>query len=83
MFSVAGIMKMLLAIGPVAASLPDFKAIFDQLVATFKKPADQEALKTAYRELMDHNSGGHMRLQEMLRKASAVDLSGKPTPGLN
>jgi len=69
MFKITDILKLLQAVGPVTAAIPEFKNIYDQIVATFKKPADQETLKTAYRELQSENSGGHARLQEILRKA--------------
>lgn len=90
MFSITGVLNLLKAVGPVTAALPEFKSIYDQIVSTFKKDSDQETLKTAYRELQSENSGGHVRLQEMLRKASAeetaanvgTDLSGTKTPGL-
>jgi hypothetical protein len=68
MFSIAGILKMLQAVGPFTAALPEFKAVYDQIVKTFKS-TDQQTLKDAYRELQSENSGGHERLQEMLRKA--------------
>jgi hypothetical protein len=49
--------------------LPEFKSVYDQIVGTFKSSADQNTLKQAYQELQAENSGGHARLQEMLRKA--------------
>jgi hypothetical protein len=42
-------------------------------VSTFKKDTDQDTLKAAYRELQSENSGGHARLQEMLRQAEAAE----------
>ena len=69
MFTVAGILRLLQAVGPITARLPEFKAHYDQIVATFKGRDDQETLQTAYRELQAENAGGHARLQEMLRKA--------------
>lgn len=69
MFSVAGIIRLLQAVGPATAALPEFKEVYDQIVDTFKKPTDQATLQTAYTELQSENSGGHARLQEMLRKA--------------
>lgn len=63
------VLKALQAIGPITAALPEFKALYDQIVETFKGDADQATLKRAYDELMAENSGGHVRLQEMLRKA--------------
>lgn len=69
MFTVAGIMKLLQAVGPLVARLPEFKAHYRQVVDTFKGEQDQQTLITAYRELQAENSGGHQRLQEMLRQA--------------
>lgn len=69
MFAIPLILKLLQAVGPVTAALPQFKEVYDQITGTFKKPADQETLKQAYRELLAENTGGHFRLQEMLRKA--------------
>jgi len=69
MFSVAGIIRLLQAVGPITAALPAFKEVYDQIVGTFKSDADQDTLKKAYAELQNENSGGHARLQEMLRKA--------------
>lgn len=71
MFVIADILRLLQAVGPVTAAIPEFKKTFDQIVGTFKKPQDQDTLKKAYQELMAENSGGHARLQEMLRKAEA------------
>lgn len=68
-FSLGGIIKLLQVVGPVVARAPEFKAVFDQIVDTFKGKDDQATLKKAYDELMAENSGGHVRLQEMLRKA--------------
>jgi hypothetical protein len=73
MFSITGILKLLQAVGPVTAALPEFKQTYDQIVSTFHKSADQQTLKTAYEELQAENSGGHARLQEMLRQAEASE----------
>lgn len=70
MFTVANVLRMLQAIGPLTAALPEVRVIFDDIVKTFKSKADQQTLQTAYRELQNENSGGHARLQEMLRKAA-------------
>lgn len=69
MFKLIDILKLLPAVGPVVAALPEFKAVYDQIVGTFRNPQDQQTLKTAYQELQAENSGGHARLQELLRKA--------------
>lgn len=63
------VLKALQAIGPITAALPEFKDLYDQITKTFKSDADQETLKRAYRELLAENTGGHVRLQEMLRQA--------------
>lgn len=70
---IPSILRMLQAIGPIAAALPQFKEVYDQIVETFSSDTDQETLQTAYRELQAENSGGHARLQEMLRKAEAEE----------
>jgi hypothetical protein len=72
-FSVAGVIRMLQAIGPITAALPEVKEVYDGIVSTFKKDTDQETLKNAYRELQAENSGGHARLQEMLRRAAEAE----------
>lgn len=69
MFKLTDILKLLPAVGPAVAAAPEFKKVYDQIVNTFKHPQDQETLRTAYQELQAENSGGHARLQEMLRKA--------------
>lgn len=69
MFAILDILKLLQAVGPVTAAIPEFKKTFDQIVGTFKHPDDQATLRTAYQELQAENSGGHARLQEMLRQA--------------
>jgi hypothetical protein len=48
------------------------QGVYDQIVKTFKSDTDQQTLKDAYRELQSENSGGHERLQEMLRKAERL-----------
>jgi hypothetical protein len=68
-FTIANVVRLLQAVGPVTAALPAFKEVYDGIVSTFKKDTDQETLKNAYRELQAENSGGHARLQEILRKA--------------
>jgi hypothetical protein len=73
MFSLAAVIKLLQAVGPFTAALPEFKAIFDQIVGTFKSGSDQETLKQAYRETQQFNSGGHLRLQELLRQAEKAE----------
>jgi hypothetical protein len=69
MFSIPSIIKMLQVVGPITAALPQFKEVYDDIVKTFKSDTDQKTLQTAYQELQAGNSGGHVRLQEMLRQA--------------
>jgi hypothetical protein len=75
LFSVAGIIKLLQAVGPITAALPEFKDTYDKIVSTFDSKTDQQTLQKAYRELQAENSGGHARLQEMLRQASQAEAS--------
>lgn len=70
MFDLKSVLKMLPAVGPVVAALPEFRAVFDQIVATFSKPADQATLKDAYADLIADNDEGHRRLQEKLKRAA-------------
>ena len=56
------ILRLLPAVGPVVAALPEFKAVFDQLVATFGDD-DQAKLKDAYAALDAENEARHKRLQ--------------------
>lgn len=65
--NLASILQLLPAVGPVVAALPEFKAVFDQIVSTFQSK-DQITLKLAYTELMKENDEGHRRLQEKLGK---------------
>lgn len=73
MFSIPSILRLLQAVGPLTAAMPEFKNVYDQIVGTFKKGADQDTLKRAYAEIQAANSGGHARLQEMLRKAEQAE----------
>jgi hypothetical protein len=47
MFDPASILKLLPAVGPIAAALPEFKRVYDQILLTFCS-ADQATLKAAY-----------------------------------
>jgi hypothetical protein len=69
MFDFASVLKLLPAVGPVVAALPEFKAVFDQIVGTFKSD-DQAELKEAYADLIEQNDEGHARLQEKLAAAA-------------
>jgi hypothetical protein len=69
MFEFASVLKMLPVVGPVVAAAPEFKAVFDQIVSTFKGE-DQAELKEAYSDLVAQNDEGHRRLQEKLTAAA-------------
>ncbi len=68
MFNLASVLKLLPAVGPAVAMLPEFKKVFDQITNTFKED-DQQHLKEAYLDLIADNDAGHKRLQEKLRAA--------------
>lgn len=64
------VLKLLPAIGAFNAALPEFKAVFDQLVAMFGEK-DQAILRAAYRDVLADNDAGHERLQAKLAEAAA------------
>ena len=66
MFDIASLLKLLTVLDSAAASLPEFKKIYDQIVATFGS-RDQTTLKQAYVDLMADNDDGHRRLQDKLK----------------
>lgn len=69
MFDFKSILGLLPAVGPVIAALPQFKAVFDQIVGTFNND-DQASLKDAYADLIADNDEGHRRLQDKLAAAA-------------
>ncbi len=69
MFSLASVLKLLDAVGPVIAAAPAFKNIYDEIVGTFKT-TDQEQLQEAYEDLIKGNDEGHRRLQQKLEQAA-------------
>ena len=69
MFSFASILRLLPAVGPVVAALPEFKSVFDQIVSTFHG-TEQAALKETYADLIAQNDEGHARLQAKLDDAA-------------
>lgn len=71
MFDLASILKLLPAVGPVVASLPEFKKVYDDIVATFKEK-DQAVLREAYEDLKAGNDEGYARLDAKLAAASNV-----------
>lgn len=69
MFDLTSILKLLPVVGPVAAALPEFKAVYDQIVSTFHEH-DQGVLREAYADLIADNDVGHARLQDKLAAAA-------------
>lgn len=69
MFDLASILKLLPAVGPVVSALPEFKAVYDQIVATFETK-DQAVLREAYADIIADNDAGHARLQDKLAGAA-------------
>lgn len=69
MFELTSILKLLPVVGPAVAALPAFRAVYDQIVATFGEK-DQATLKAALADLMADNDAGHERLQAKLREAA-------------
>lgn len=68
-FNLSTVLELLPAIGSVAAALPQFKAVYDQIVDTFNEN-DQATLKEAYADLIADNDEGHARLQAKLAAAA-------------
>lgn len=69
MFSLVTGLELLSKVGPVVAALPQFKALWDQGVATLH-PQDQSTAKEAYSDLIAENAEGHARLQQKLADAA-------------
>lgn len=65
--NVTTVMKLLPAIGPVIAALPEFKALFSEIVATFAV-RDQDELKRAYAMALDRANEAHDDLQALVSK---------------
>jgi hypothetical protein len=68
MFKLPDILALLPVVGPLIGKLPEFVAVFDQIVGTFNED-DQAILKDAYEDLMAENDAGHARLQAKLAAA--------------
>jgi hypothetical protein len=68
-FDLASILKLLPAVGPVVATLPEFRKVYNQIVATFNEK-DQSVLIEAYGDLIEDNDAGHARLQAKLADAA-------------
>ncbi len=69
MFNLTSILKLLPAVGPVVAALPEFMSVYKQIVSTFKEK-DQDVLREAYDDLIAENDEGHARLQLKLKDAA-------------
>lgn len=70
MVSVAWALGLLQVVPKVVAAAPEFKRLWDQLVNTFDKDADQQDLKDAYTAAIDDAADAHMDLQEIVARHS-------------
>lgn len=70
-FDLFTVLNALPAIGPIAAQAPAFRALFDQIVATFDDEADQGLLKDALEDIRADNDAGFARLDAKLAAAAA------------
>ena len=62
------LLSVLPVVGAVTARAVEFKALFDQVVATFSED-DQAVAKDAYSDLMQDNDEGFARLDAKLAAA--------------
>lgn len=68
MVNLTDLLKLLPVVGPVVASAPEFKKIYDQLVGTLD-PTDQPAAKAAYAEVIKQSDAIFARVDEKLKGA--------------
>ncbi len=66
MITVAWALQLLQAVPKAAAAAPQFKALWDQLIATFDKKADQQTLKDAYPLALSDAADAHSDLQALI-----------------
>lgn len=64
------ILALLPKIGPVAAALPEFKALIDQVLGTLKGN-DQETLKQAYALAIQKSDAAHADLQQLVAEKTS------------
>lgn len=63
------LLRLLPAVGPALAALPEFKRIYDLAVDALSED-DQAIAKEAYADLIADNDEGHARLQAKLAAAA-------------
>lgn len=68
LLSLSTLLALLPKVGPAVAAAKEFKALWDQGVATLK-PADQETAKEGYQDLIADNAEGFARLDAKLEAA--------------
>ena len=64
----ATLLALLPKIGPVIAALPEFKRLFNEVVAAFDT-LDQAELRAAYELALSNAADAHDKLQALVRQA--------------
>ncbi|MGB7407137.1 MAG: hypothetical protein WA908_01410 [Pontixanthobacter sp.] len=64
------ILNLLPKVGPIIAAAPEFKALIEQILASFDSDADQETLKEAYRLAVSNAREAHTELQAIVAQHS-------------
>lgn len=73
-FNIATLLAALPAIGPVVAALPEFKRLFDEIMATAIEPRDQDELKKAYALAIQDSDQAHADLQALVASRTGGGL---------
>lgn len=68
MTTLSTILALLPKLAPAVAALPEFKRLFDQLVATFDSEADQAELRAAYELAIDDAEDAHGKLAAIVAR---------------
>lgn len=63
------LLSVLPGIGPIAAAVPAFKQLYDEIVETLH-PDDQDTARSAYEDLIADNKEGTERLRAKLAAAA-------------
>ena len=61
------VLNLLPKVGPIVAAAPEFKALFDQIIATFGEH-DQDTLKEAYALATSHARDAHAELAALVKE---------------
>jgi hypothetical protein len=69
-FKLVDVLKLLPAVGPVVAALPEFRKIYDGIVQTFDSATDQQTLMDAYDTAISGAADAHQDLQDLVRQHS-------------